>query len=96
VTARLLGYRQPIAHGMWSLSRAVSCLEKAFPLDFPVRVEAAFKLPVYLPARISLGWAEIQGAQNAARAIAFELRDAAGELPHLAGTLRLGVQATVS
>ncbi|WP_022667176.1 MaoC family dehydratase [Desulfospira joergensenii] len=55
ITARLFGFSSPIAHGMWSLARVTAELEKTFHPGGAFRIEAAFKRPVFLPARISLG-----------------------------------------
>jgi acyl dehydratase len=47
-SARRLGYRAPIAHGMWTLSFVLGFVEPAH-LDAPVRLDAQFKRPLYLP-----------------------------------------------
>ncbi|MCF8126499.1 MAG: hypothetical protein K9J51_09790, partial [Desulfotignum sp.] len=84
ITARLIGFKQAIAHGMWSLARVLAGLEKAMTLSHPFAVDAAFKLPVFLPATLTLGYETIfdhTGQMN------FDLRDAASGVPHLKGTL---------
>lgn len=52
-TARMFGFKQAVAHGMWSMAR---CLAEAEPLLPPgkVRVDTQFKLPVYLPSQAIL------------------------------------------
>ncbi|MFH1155750.1 MAG: MaoC family dehydratase [Pseudomonadota bacterium] len=95
-TAKLLGFRQPIAHGMWTLSRAISALEQTSPLFYPVRVDAAFKLPIYMPARVTLGCEKKAGLKREDQIIDFEVRDQVRRLPHVIGTLISGYQAMVS
>ena len=82
LSARLVGYRRPIAHGMWTLGRALARLEER--LAPPWSVEAAFKRPLYLPGRVALRWRDEGDGTR------FEVRHATkGEL-HLAGQLRPG------
>jgi acyl dehydratase len=82
VTARLVGYRRPIAHGMWTLGRALATLEPA--LVPPWTADAAFKRPLYLPGRVLLRrWDD-------GPATAFEVRDAARGDLHLEGRVRPG------
>jgi len=78
ITARLFGFRRPIAHGMWTLARC------AAELSVPgggVALEASFKLPVLLPATVTLR------SEPATRGTRFSLRDADGAKPHLVGTI---------
>lgn len=74
LTARLLGFRRAIAHGMWSLARISAELE----LTPPCVVECQFKLPVLLPSRLQLELAE--GG--------FTLLDAQTQKPHVVGACR--------
>jgi acyl dehydratase len=78
-TARLFGFGRAIAHGMWSLARCAAALD---PGGERVALEAAFKLPVLLPATVILR------ASREADATSFALTDAEGARPHLTGTLR--------
>ncbi|MFF3391372.1 MaoC/PaaZ C-terminal domain-containing protein [Streptomyces sp. NPDC002669] len=75
LTARLLGFPRPIAHGMWTLAR---CLAEA-PRPAEVHgVRADFRAPVLLPSTVT----------HAADATGFRLRGADGRV-HLTGrTLR--------
>ena len=50
LTARALGFPRQIAHGMWTLARAVAAIENRLP--DAVTVEAAFKKPVLLPGTV--------------------------------------------
>jgi hypothetical protein len=79
-TARLVGYRQPIAHGMWTLGRALACLETG-PTP-PWTAEAMFKRPLYLPGRAVLRWRGDEGG------VRFDVRHATSGEPHLLGTLQ--------
>lgn len=93
ITARLFGFRQAIAHGMWTLARVTAELEKAFDMEKGFQVDAAFKRPVFLPACTALGYEHTavpgeKGEQPGCR-IRFELRDADRGLPHLKGCLFL-------
>ncbi|MEE4365498.1 MAG: MaoC/PaaZ C-terminal domain-containing protein [Desulfotignum sp.] len=83
-TAKLIGFKQAIAHGMWSLARTMACLEETMPFSHPFCVDAAFKLPIYLPATLTLGYERVPGTRGQVK---FELRDADKGLPHLKGTL---------
>ncbi|MER6348322.1 MaoC family dehydratase [Streptomyces sp. NPDC001595] len=75
LTARLFGFRRPIAHGMWTVARCLA----AHGTPDAVRVRARFRTPVALPGTV----------EYAAGNGRFELRGAAGT--HLTGTVdRLG------
>lgn len=82
VTARPLGFRRQIAHGMWSLSR---CTAHLLPDDHKgsTTVDVAFKLPIFLPSTVTL----VHGGNGDVK---FVLRDSEGERPHLTGTLAPG------
>ena len=81
LSAKLFGFRQAIAHGMWTKARALSCLLPAQPLE-EASVAVDFKTPLFLPARASL-WT----ARKSDGAL-FEVRDAKGQRPHLRGQLQ--------
>lgn len=82
-TARLMGFKRQIMHGMWSKSRTVSHLLQP-DYDGPVSVDVSFKLPIFLPATVTLMFdADGSGSQ-------FEMKDGRGKIPHLAGELVLG------
>ena len=88
VTARMIGFRQAMTHGMWSLARTLACLEPV--MTFPERysVDAAFKLPVYMPATLSVGVKQVAAGDGLQR-ILFDLRDAETRKPHLKGFVTL-------
>jgi len=78
--ARLFGMPRPIAHGMWLKARCLAALAGDLPDRFAVGV--SFKLPVYLPGKVtSSSWHEDGGR-------GFALHDGKNEKPHLSGTVR--------
>ena len=85
LTAKLLGFRRAIAHGLWTQARALAAL---LPRDAVAQAELSveFKTPLFLPARASL-WTTREAAGPLARGALFEVRDAAGRKPHLRGRL---------
>ncbi|GIJ08543.1 hypothetical protein Van01_17570 [Micromonospora andamanensis] len=77
--ARLLGFPQPIAHGMWSKARCLAALESRLPEAYTVDV--AFKLPVPLPGTVAFSATALAPGWD------FSLHDRRGR-PHLVGTIR--------
>lgn len=84
-SAKLFGFKQAIAHGLWTTARALSAMLPNQPLQ-TAELLVDFKTPLYLPSRPSL-WAtrQIKGTQphNAV----FEVRNAKGDKPHLRAQL---------
>ena len=83
IGAKLFGFAQPIAHGMWTKARALAALLPAAPLT-QGEVVAEFKTPLSLP-----GEATLWQAKEATPGRAFEVRNAAGDKPYLRGMLTL-------
>lgn len=81
-TARPMGFKHPIAHGIWSMARAGASLEKAAGHPTLTSMDGEFKLPIFMPGRITLGYTF---SETNAR---FELRDKAKGVPHLKGSFR--------
>jgi acyl dehydratase len=81
--ARLFGFERAVAHGMWSMARALAALGPG-PLTPPVRVHVEFKLPLFLPSTARLEHWPRDGRH------VFVLKDAEGQRPHLAGSTRPG------
>ena len=81
-TAKLMGFKRQIMHGMWSKSRTVAHL---LPGDHAgaASVSVAFKLPIFLPSTVTLFYG------STATGSSFEMKDEAGEKPHLTGSLSL-------
>ncbi|WP_285199444.1 MaoC family dehydratase, partial [Klebsiella pneumoniae] len=52
-TAKMFGFKQAIAHGMWSAAKTLSILEAS--LGKPAKAYSlSFKQPVFLPSKASL------------------------------------------
>jgi hypothetical protein len=83
-TAKLLGgFPHPIAHGMWTMARAVAAMGGAVPKP-PVRIDVEFRRPVYLPSGAVFSFGPQDGGYRyAVRAI----RD---DRVCLAGTVKAG------
>ena len=81
-TAKMLGFRRHIAHGMWSKSRCIAHLWDD-NWNQPLQINAAFKLPVYLPAKVTM-MHEQEGDS-----IPFEMRGPTGRRPHVVGEINL-------
>lgn len=50
-SARLFNFKQAVAHGMWSLARCAAAAAQFLPAA-PMRLDAQFKLPIYMPGEI--------------------------------------------
>src|SRR5688572_1037212 len=81
--ARDFGFERAVAHGMWSMARALAELGPE-ALAPPVRVQVEFKFPLFMPAI-----AQLEHWQRDRRRV-FVVKDAAGGRPHLAGYSRAG------
>jgi acyl dehydratase len=80
-TAQLLGFRRAIAHGLWTQARALALLQPDGVLP-QASLQTVFKRPLLLPAQATL-W----HATPAPNDQLFEVRDAAGQVPHLRARL---------
>ncbi|WP_300460098.1 MaoC/PaaZ C-terminal domain-containing protein [Desulfobacula sp.] len=87
VLAKLFGFKRAIAHGMWSLARVVASLDRAFGIPDAAAIEAAFKLPIFMPATTLLGYDRQEDTQSGLPIVNFELRDKQKGLPHIKGRL---------
>jgi acyl dehydratase len=85
LTARPLGYKRPIAHGMWTLARAIGLLERRTPLTGEITVEAAFKRPLYMPSRVA--FTAVEEGPAASRMAVFA---PSTQEPHLFATVSWG------
>lgn len=77
ITAKALGFPRHIAHGMWTKARCIAALENRLP--DAVKVEVAFKKPVFLPGTVAFG------ADETATGWDFGLFDPKSGAPHLLG-----------
>ncbi|HWJ10405.1 MAG TPA: MaoC/PaaZ C-terminal domain-containing protein, partial [Nocardioides sp.] len=77
LTAKALGFPRHIAHGMWSKARCIAALENRLP--DAVKVEVAFKKPIFLPGKAQFG------AERSATGYDFTLVNPKSGAPHLLG-----------
>ncbi len=77
LTAKPLGFAGAIAHGMWTKARCLAALDSRLPDSFAVDVR--FRKPILLPGRV-----EFASAADGEE-IAFAVRDAKRQTPHLDG-----------
>ncbi|UUS61972.1 MULTISPECIES: MaoC/PaaZ C-terminal domain-containing protein [unclassified Acinetobacter] len=78
VTAKAFGFKQAIAHGMWSKAKALSSLT----LPDAYEVDVWFKLPMYLPSQV-----EFLTAQTG-KDTEFAIRNSKNKKPHVAGSVK--------
>lgn len=86
LSAKAFGFPRAIAHGMWTLARAAAALQPPKPLA-DATLAAEFKMPILLPGEATL-WSRSPSLVE--RDI--EVRDIAGEMPHLRGRMQWNVQ----
>ncbi len=78
VTAKAFGFKQAIAHGMWSKAKALSSLT----LPDAYEADVWFKLPMYLPSQV-----EFLTAQKG-KDTEFAIRNSKNKKPHVAGSVK--------
>lgn len=81
VSAKLLGFKRMIIHGMWSQAACLAALDKNVAQRSECHAE--FKTPIYLPARVQFCYEHSDGGGTE-----FGLRSEDGQKPHLNGYLR--------
>ena len=79
LSAKAFGFPRAIAHGMWTLGRTLAALHPSKALATAV-AHGDFKLPIFLPADTTL-WSAAPSPTKRD----FEVRDLAGDKPHLRG-----------
>lgn len=79
IGARLFGFRRAIAHGMWTLGRALAAQQPPGGLD-EARALCDFKLPILLAGEVGLWSRPVTGPRRE-----FEVRNVAGDKPHMRG-----------
>lgn len=85
-SARLLGQRSAIAHGLYSAARCLDVLRQHQPLPTPFALDVQFKRPLPLPSRVALyAEPEKKGQRFALHIVAPDGTDSAQT--HLVGTL---------
>lgn len=83
LTARAFGFPRPIAHGMWTLSRALAEVERCGLLPEKHRVEATFRRPLFLPGNAVL----VTEEPTPGTGVTFEVRHPERPIPHVRGTV---------
>jgi len=78
LSAKALGFPRQIAHGMWTKARCVAMLENRLPEA--VRVDVAFKKPVFLPSSVAFG------SRGTDAGYAFSLHKRGSQTLHLLGS----------
>ena len=78
LTAKAFGFKQAIAHGMWSKAIALANIQ----LPDAYEADVWFKLPMYLPSQVEFLTA--QQAQNTD----FLIRSKKNQKPHVSGSIR--------
>jgi acyl dehydratase len=80
LTAKALGFKRAIAHGMWVKARVLGALAGRLPEA--LEVDVAFRKPLFLPSTVALATAEVAGGWDVA------VRSASSGTEHLLGTIR--------
>ena len=80
LTAKALGFKRAIAHGMWVEARVLGALAGRLPEA--LEVDVAFRKPLFLPSTVALATAEVAGGWDVA------VRSASSGTEHLVGTIR--------
>lgn len=61
-TAQMFGFKQAVAHGMWSMGRCLASAAPQIP-NMNIQIDTQFKLPVYIPSQaLARTWAVPGGA----------------------------------
>ena len=81
-TAKLLGFKRHIAHGMWSKARIIAELLPKLGTD-AAEVSVEFKLPIFLPGKVVL-----HSNQVTAKGCNFELRNDKNDKIHVVGSIK--------
>lgn len=78
LTAKAFGFKQAIAHGMWSKARALASLT----LPDAYEADVYFKLPIFLPSKVEFLTAEEGGSTQ------ILIRNEKSHKPHMAGVVK--------
>ena len=79
IGAKIFGFRRAIAHGMWTLGRALAAQQPPGRLA-QAEAHCDFKLPIFLPGQVALWNRPVSGPSRE-----FEVRNFAGDKPHMRG-----------
>ena len=78
ITAKAFGFKQAIAHGMWSKARALASLS----LPDAYEADVWFKLPMYLPSKVQFATA------TSGQDTDFLIRNSKSQKPHVSGSIK--------
>lgn len=78
VTAKAFGFKQAIAHGMWSKARALASVN----LPDAYEVDVYFKLPIYLPSTVEFLVSEDKASTQ------ILIRNQKSQKPHVSGVIK--------
>ncbi|MHA3048945.1 MaoC family dehydratase [Acinetobacter sp. ANC 4641] len=78
LTAKAFGFKQAIAHGMWTKAKALAALS----LPDKYQADVSFKLPVFLPSAV-----ELLTHQQSKTVSQFLIRSAKSHKPHVVGQI---------
>ena len=81
LSAKILGFKRMVIHGMWSKAACLASLNSDIKTT-SYRCHVEFKTPIFLPANVRLDY-EANGTH-----LEFELRDKSGVKPHLIGSIQ--------
>ncbi|WP_417565634.1 MaoC/PaaZ C-terminal domain-containing protein [Marinobacter sp.] len=82
LSAKVFGFPQAIAHGMWTKAHALAILEQQEGWrPGATRVSCQFKKPLFLPGTAQLNW------QTGDRGWDYQVLNAKGDSPHLSGRI---------
>lgn len=81
-SAKLMGFKRAIAHGIWTLGRAVSALP-AETRRTPFSLDVSFKRPLFLPGAVGLVYDDAQGPEG----LSFQIVTLGTSNAHLTGTI---------
>jgi acyl dehydratase len=84
LTAKALGFKRQITHGMWTTARCVAAI--ANRLGDEATVEVEFKKPIFLPGIVAFGSRVVDGAGG--KGIDFSVTNPKSGAPHLVGRAR--------
>jgi acyl dehydratase len=82
LSAKVFGFPQAIAHGMWTKAHALAILEQQVGWrSGAIRVSCQFKKPLFLPGTAQLNW------QTEDKGWDYQVLNAKGDAPHLSGRI---------
>ncbi len=62
-TAQMFGFKQAVAHGMWSMGRCLASAAPHIP-NVKIQIDTQFKLPVYIPSQALARTCQVPGGAD--------------------------------